>query len=94
MMSERVDKGGVELGSFAPPTSWQSLVGGVDEDNEASSADRLCQLGCQLVERKNLNRGILQQFGEMPGSLPTKTIVGPQRVAVSDDQYATQINSF
>ena len=94
MMSERVEKGRVELESFALPGSWLSIAGGVDEDNEIGSSHWLCQFGCQLVEGENLKSFILQRLDETPGSLPANTIVGPKRIAVSDDQYAPHINSF
>ena len=94
MMGKRVAIGRAELERFAVPTSWLPVVGGVDEDNEIGSTDRLCQLGCQLVERENLNRFVPEQFGETPGSPPAETIVGTKRITVSDDQYAPHINSF
>ena len=42
MMGEGVPSGRVELERFALPTSWLPLAGGVDEDNEVGSTDRLC----------------------------------------------------
>jgi len=94
MVGERIAMSRVELEPFALPTSRLPLVGGVDEDDEIGSANRLSQFGCQLIDRKNLDRFILHRFSETVGSVPADTIVGPESIAVSDDQNAPHISSF
>ena len=58
---------------------------GVDKDHSIGVADRLHQLGSELVQRENLHVRIPDDGPQALGGVPAHSIVAPQRVAVAED---------
>ena len=77
-------------GSTGVTRSWPGspVDGRVEEDHLPGAADRFHQLGSELLNRENLDLGIVERLAQPLGGVPAEAVVAAKRVAVADDQDA------
>lgn len=76
----------VRLDLLDTDLTWWKRRGRVDEDNERCSTDLVSEFRHELMSLEDRDPNESRVVGEALSSMPTKAVVGAQRVAETDDQ--------